>query len=152
VIDGTPDLEIALVDVADTYPLRRSVLRVGMPHVPVENSEDSVPGAFHLGARPIGGGPCMAVASFAPQETPWRPGRRAYRLRGMAVDPKLRSTGIGRRLLAAGADRVRALGAEVLWANARSTALPFYQRFGMAPAGEEFLEIGIPHRVVVLDL
>ena len=73
-------------------------------------------------------------------------------LRGMAVDSEVQRTGAGRVLLEAAIERLRSEGAEVLWANARDSALAFYERMGMEVVGEGFVsaETALPHHVVVL--
>jgi GNAT superfamily N-acetyltransferase len=145
-------LRIEAVPAAATYGLRRKVLRDARPDAPVAFPEDDRPGAFHLGV--LGGGRLVAVGSFSPEPTPLRPGRRAVRVRGMAVDTEYQGRGIGRILLEEAVARLRAQGVEVLWGNARDAALPFYRRFGMEVVGDGFVvpELGIPHHVVVMDL
>ena len=51
-------------------------------------------------------------------------------------------------------ERLRAAGYTVLWANARDTALGFYERVGMHVEGNGYVttETGLPHHTVVLDL
>ena len=145
---------VAEIEAAQTHDLRRRVLRGGgSEHLVFP--EDGRPGAFHLGVRPAPDGAVVAVASFAPEPTPHRPGRRAARLRGMVTEPDLQGRGIGRRLLAEAVGRLRAGGVEVLWANARDSALGFYERLGFEVVGEGFLAGpagDIPHHIVVLDL
>ena len=145
-------MQVEAVPVAATYGLRRKVLRDGRPDADVAFPQDDRPGAFHLGA--FSDGRLVGVGSFSPEETALRPGRRAVRLRAMAIDPDHQGRGVGRLLLEEGVARLRAEGAEVLWAHARDTALPFYRRFGMEVVGEGFVvpELGIPHHVVMMDL
>jgi GNAT superfamily N-acetyltransferase len=145
-------VHVEAVPVAATYGLRRKVLRGGRADADVAFPEDDRPGAFHLGA--FTGGRLVAVGSFSPEPTLLRPGRRAVRLRAMAVDPDHQGRGVSRILLEDGVARLRAEGAEVLWAQARDTALRFYRRFGMEVVGDGFVvpELGIPHHVVVMDL
>jgi GNAT superfamily N-acetyltransferase len=147
-------VQVEAVPVTATHGLRRKVLREGRADTDVAFPEDDRPGAFHLGA--FSDGRLVAVGSFSPEPTPLRPGRRAVRLRAMAVDPEHQSRGIGRILLEEGVARLRAEGVEVLWANARDAALTFYRRFGMDVVGDGFvlvvLERPIPHHVVVMDL
>jgi GNAT superfamily N-acetyltransferase len=136
-----------------THGLRRRVLREGRADAVVVFPEDHVPGAFHLCVTEGDGGPVIAVASFSPGATAARPGRRAFRLRGMAVEPAWQGRGVGRVLFRAAVDRLRASGAEVLWANSRDSALDFYRCLGMEVVGEGFVtEIGLPHHLVILDL
>jgi ribosomal protein S18 acetylase RimI-like enzyme len=147
-------LRVEVVGAADAYDLRRRVLRGGRPDAEVAFPEDGRPGAFHLAVRSAGEGDLVAVASFSPEPAPSRAGRRAVHLRGLAVDQAWQCRGVGRCLFEAAVARLRQEGVEVLWANARDSALGFYQRLGMEVVGEGFLlpETGIPHHVVVLDL
>lgn len=137
----------------ETHALRRLVLRNGDPQAEVAWVEDLGDGAFHLGLRD-GEGAVVAVGTFLPRETPYRPGILAYQLRGMAVSPEVQGLGLGGVLLRAGIDRVRQRGAQVLWANARDTAIGFYERHGMTVVGDGFVTdaTGLPHHVVILDL
>jgi GNAT superfamily N-acetyltransferase len=113
--------------------------------------EDSLPGAFHLAVR--ADDTVVAAASFAPVATPHRPGTRAWQLRGMAVEPTRQRRGYGVALLDAAVSRLRAAGAQVLWASARDSALEFYERFGMQVVGDGYVAaLGLPHHVVILDL
>ena len=49
---------------------------------------------------------------------------------------------------------MRAAGAPLLWANARMTALGFYERLGFEVVGEEYLHgpLGLPHKIILLPL
>lgn len=142
------------IEAADTHDLRRRVLRDGRSEHLVF-PEDDRPGAFHLGTRAEPSGPLLAVASFSPEPTPHRPGRRAARLRGMVTEPRLQGQGLGRDLLAEAVTRLRAAAFDVLWANARDSALGFYERLGFEVVGDGFLAGpagDMPHHIVVLDL
>ncbi len=134
-----------------TYDLRRRVLREGHPDASVAFAGDTEPGAFHLAV--IDEGSVVAVASAHPAGTVHRPGRRSWRVRGMAVEPLRQGTGLGAVLLDAVVARARVLGAEVLWAAGRDTALAFYQRRGWVVEGQGYLAADdLPHHTVVLDL
>ncbi len=148
------DVVVVDVEAADTHDLRRRVLRAGRAEHLVF-PEDDRPGASHLGVRTPPAGPLVAVASFSPEDSAHRPGRRAVRLRGMVTDPGLQGRGIGRSLLEVAVQRLGASGVEVLWANARDSALGFYERLGFEVVGDGFLAGpagDIPHHIVVLDL
>ncbi len=135
-----------------THDLRRRVLRDGDPAAEVRFPHDDDPGALHLGV--VDAGELVAVATACPVPTPWREGRRAAQLRGMAVEPARQGRGVGRLLLDAAVARLVTAGIEVLWANARDSALGFYETYGMSVVGEGFLtaDTGLPHHVVLLDL
>lgn len=140
------------VEVAATYDLRRLVLRDGRVDADVHYDEDDLAGTFHLAALGEDGTP-IGVATWAPCPTDRRPGARAWRLRGMAVHPDAQGGGVGSALVDAAVDRLRSEGVEVVWADGRDAALPFYERHGWSVEGEGFLAAnGIPHHVVVRDL
>jgi GNAT superfamily N-acetyltransferase len=99
----------------------------------------------------------VAVVTFIERECPVRPGTfPARQLRGMAVAADRQGEGLGAQLFAAGLARCRSDGAALVWANARVTAVPFYEANGMRAEGEVFDHpVGdgdLPHRTVVVDL
>lgn len=63
----------------------------------------------------------------------------------MAVLPAWRGRGVGSALLGTLLELAHAAGHERAMLNAQVRAVAFYRRFGFEPAGEEFLEAGIPH-------
>ncbi|MEW6474597.1 MAG: GNAT family N-acetyltransferase [Actinomycetota bacterium] len=136
-----------------THDLRWRILRDSRPGAPVVFPEDSRPDAFHLAVRDPEG-TIVAVASFSTEVTPHRPGRTAVRLRGMAVDWPAQHHGLGRLLITTVVERLRRDGVEVLWCNARDSAVGFYSRLGFEVIGEGFVlpESGIAHHVMVRDL
>jgi GNAT superfamily N-acetyltransferase len=135
-----------------THDLRWRVLRNRRPGAAVVFPEDARPGAFHLAVRDDTG-TVLAVASFSPEATPYRPGP-AVHLRGMAVDPPFQRHGLGRLLITTVVERLRADGVAVLWCNARDSAAGFYARLGFEVAGEGFVppESGVAHHVMLRDL
>ncbi|MEX2658990.1 MAG: GNAT family N-acetyltransferase [Acidimicrobiales bacterium] len=146
-------MKVVEVDADATHDLRRRVLRGGRPDAEIHYAEDEHPEAFHLGVLD-GEDRIVAVATWSPAPTPRRPGARAWRLRGMAVEPDVQSAGVGALLLVAAVERLEAAGVEVLWADGRDTALRFYERHGWVVEGDGYLSgpHDIPHHTVVRDL
>lgn len=145
-------MHVVEIDAEATHDLRRRVLRDDRPDADVHFPEDDAPGTFHLGAVAEEGA-VLAVASFTPEGTPHRPTSRCVRVRGMAVEPGVQGTGVGRLLLEAAVDHLRREGFEVLWANGRDSVLGFYERLGWQVLGVGFTTVtGIPHHVVLIDL
>jgi GNAT superfamily N-acetyltransferase len=136
----------------ETHPVRLAVLRADTPTKEVAFAEDTWPGVSHLGMRLDG--ELVATSSWIPRPCPSRPGRSAIQLRGMATMQHLQGTGVGGRLLQAGLVRARAAGAELVWANARDSALAFYTRHGFQVVGDGFVDAvtQLPHHVIVLEL
>jgi len=70
----------------------------------------------------------------------------------MAVRRETRGRGVGSRILLALAGRARELGYPLLALNAQTHAVGFYERHGFVAEGPEFLDAGIPHRLMTLPL
>lgn len=70
----------------------------------------------------------------------------------MAVLKERRGEGVGRKLLEAMLERARRRGMTRVKLHAQAHAAGFYRRFGFSERGEEFLEAGIPHVEMTLDL
>jgi len=142
-------ITIEQVDAAATYPLRAQELRQGRP---VEIDEDDAPYTLHLAAR-IDGGEIVGVVRFHPRDCPWRQAEAPWQLRGMATDPRVRRIGAGRALVAEGLARVATRGGDLVWCDARASAVGFYERIGFTSiTGEyELTPVGM-HRGMVLEL
>lgn len=138
----------------EILPLRHAVLRPGKPvSASVWHRDDD---AVHIGAWQdealVGCATVFADAwdgadGYQAEPTAWR-------LRGMAVDPSRQGGGIGRAVLAAAIEAARGAGAPLIWANARMTAMAFYESAGFMALGEEYLtaETHLPHKKIVLPL
>jgi GNAT superfamily N-acetyltransferase len=144
-------LEVSQARVAEIFPLRHAVLRPGRPDTASVYPEDDR--AVHIGAWDDGR--LVGCATVFPEpwagSDDWPVEPRAWRLRGMAVDPSRHRTGVGRQVISAVVDAATAAGAPLVWANARTTALPFYEAAGWVVAGAEFItkDSGLPHKPIV---
>ena len=67
-------------------------------------------------------------------------------IRQMAVEKGSRSKGVGTRLLKYTEESLLKKDFFNFFLNARREAVPFYQKLGYRPIGDEFLEVSIPHR------
>ncbi len=70
----------------------------------------------------------------------------------MAVVREWRGKGVGSAILHALLDLARRDGFEVVKLNAQVHALGFYARHGFTVIGGEFMEAGIPHREMQIEL
>jgi predicted GNAT family N-acyltransferase len=70
----------------------------------------------------------------------------------MCVLPQYRGRGVGSRLLQHFIDMARAEGMKTLELNAQVSALAFYQRFGFEPVSDIFIEAGIEHQAMRLEM
>lgn len=133
-------LVVRRATVEEIRPLRHRVLRPGQPaSAAVWDRDDE---SVHLGAWD--GDALVGCATVTPEAPGWR-------LRGMAVDPARQRGGVGRSVIEAAIEVVRAAGGGAIHANARITALPFYEAMGFTAEGEEFLTpaTGLPHKRIV---
>ena len=74
------------------------------------------------------------------------------RLRQMAVLNDLQGKGIGRALMNFAENLARDAGYKVVSMHARQHAIGFYEKMGYKVAGDEFIEITIPHYVMEKQL
>ena len=151
-------MRVARVPASVVHPVRTEILRPGWPPASAVYADvDERPDVVHVAA--FDGEVVAAVATAFPEAPPdaaraelpesaWVPGA-AWRLRGMASTEAARGRGFGRAVLGEVFDAAREAGASVLWCNARLGAVAFYERQGLATAGERFEmpEIG-PHYVM----
>jgi GNAT superfamily N-acetyltransferase len=123
------DLIVRPVNVADTRPLRRAVLRPNLTLAQLAAHEP--PGAF--AAAGFLDEEMVSVGLIGPEGSPG-----SWRVRGMATAAAHRGTGAGTGVLT---DLVRhgtAHGATRVWCNARVPARRFYERAGFRVISEEF--------------
>jgi len=139
------EIEVRRITAAEVLPLRRKVLRQGMPPETAIFPGDDEPEALHLGA--VRDEEIVGIATFLVRPYPSDPSKaRAWQLRGMAVDPTLQGQGVGSKILAAALEilapelggRDGQPGRAILWCKARIKAVDFYRRNGWVTDGELF--------------
>ena len=143
-------LSIRVASTSEVRPLRQLVLRAGMDSQNVDFEGDDEITTVHVAAidseNQIVGVSTWLVRPFSSQ-----PQVIALQLRGMATQVELQSRGIGALLLEAGEKYGATIGAQIVWANARDTALDFYHRNGYRTVGDGFIEsvTQLPHHQVM---
>ncbi|MEG3221731.1 GNAT family N-acetyltransferase [Vibrio gigantis] len=65
------------------------------------------------------------------------------RLRKFATLPEFQGQGIGSNIIEHSISNLKDLNIRYFWCDARTTALGFYQKFGMAAEGSEFEKSGV---------
>lgn len=160
-VSTRPHLVIRAVDAAVVRPLRSAVLRPGQPPEALVYEHDDHPLTLHAAAYLRGR--IVSIATVHPQTPPedlrglipeaaYAQGA-SFRLRGMATREEVRGEGAGRAVLERCFEHARQTGASFLWCNARTPAVAFYERMGMARVGETFDLQGIgPHCVMWREL
>lgn len=71
------------------------------------------------------------------------------KLRQMAVSESFQRQGLGGQLLLQVEKMLRSEGMKSLELHARATAIHFYEKLGFHVVGNEFVEVGIPHVMMV---
>lgn len=81
----------------------------------------------------------------------WRRTEKGYKLERIAVLPTARGRGVGSALVQA---LLADLPADHLprYLNSQLEAIPVYEKHGFVPVGETFVEAGIQHRQMILQL
>ena len=77
---------------------------------------------------------------------------KTMRLRQMAVPNNLQGKGIGRALMVFAENIARDMGFETLMMHARVTATGFYEKLGYVKEDGQFIEITIPHVIMVKSI
>jgi GNAT superfamily N-acetyltransferase len=129
-----PEITCRRAAVAEILPLRHRILRTGLPFEAARFEGDSDPATRHYaavtGEVPVG---CLTLIPSA-----WE-GRPAWQLRGMATDANEQRKGLGRQLLEAAVADARVDEPErIVWCNARTSAVGFYEKLGWQVVSEPF--------------
>lgn len=150
------ELKVREITAAQTLPLRAEVLRPGRPVESAIFAGDEDKQNRHFGV--FADERLVGVASLFRSPLPEAARNEAdfkggveWQLRGMAVEPSLQKTGLGKAVLCSCVDFVHSQPDSILWCNARSSAVGFYLANGFETRGEEFVipDVG-PHFVMVL--
>ena len=140
--------ELADIRLDETFALRRTVLGWDPPQCRID-SDDAAHLAFVDEGTPV------AVVSHAHWPCPDEPGVSARYFWAMAVDAARQRRGLGRMLLDELARRSRIEGEQLLWADARDSAVEFYLRIGarQSPTPPEIDEItGLVDYRIIFEL
>ena len=74
------------------------------------------------------------------------------RLRQMAVNNNLQGKGIGASIMSFAENIARDKGYKNMMMHARDSAIGFYEKFGYEVMVDEFMEVNVPHHVMVKPL
>lgn len=139
------------VSVEQIYPLRHQILRKGQPIETCYYPEDSREGVFHVAA--FCEDEIVGIGSFYPEAHNELKSGFSWRLRGMATSEDVRGRGVGRQLLESGLELCGRKGGEILWCNARTSAVDFYRKLNFEIQGEVFnIENIGPHYLMYKQL
>jgi len=141
--------EVRRATAAETFPLRQRVLR---PDDTIDDLSDRGSDIDHFAA--LADGEVIGSAAVRREAPPWDAGRESsWRVRGMATSEGKRGEGVGTALLDAVIVHVRQRGGRLLWCDARTPAVAFYQRAGFVTRGEAWSDPVLgPHIAMELSL
>jgi GNAT superfamily N-acetyltransferase len=128
-------VRVRLATLEEIIALRHAILREGLPPEMAYFAEDRAPTTRHFGA--FADGRNVGCATFLVSNYENQPG---WRLRGMATAPDFRRAGLGRAMLALAEEAIRAESEiRLLWCDARTPAVPFYQKQGWRIVSDEYV-------------
>lgn len=144
--------KIQFISAEDAIDLRSRILRPGQPlencHYPGDHSES----ALHLGICFDVDGKTQVLCNgtfLQESHANWPMAVLPYRLRGMATDTPFNGQGLGRALLEFAQTELKKRNCDLLWFNARTSALGFYEKLGFSVVSDIFEIPGAgPHRVM----
>ena len=131
---------IKQISANDTYVVRHRVLRQGKPLKSCAFANDNDASTIHFGLYE--NGQLAAVASLFAQSNDLFKGKQ-YQLRGMAVLEEFRRKGFGEALLNKVEEYSLSNSIQVLWFNARESAVHFYSASNYEIFGNSFVIEGI---------
>jgi GNAT superfamily N-acetyltransferase len=147
------NVEVKKIIAAQTYPLRQQIL---VPNGELSQAkfgnDDDEKIAFHLGA--FSNNELLSIASFFQSDNHLFQNENQYQLRGMATIPTHQGKGISSEILSFSIPLLRQKFCTLLWCNARTSAIGFYEKAGFRKINNEVFEIeGIgPHIVMYKNI
>ncbi|KAK7960900.1 hypothetical protein PG996_011541 [Apiospora saccharicola] len=160
---GLPSFTIRAITPAETHNLRHRVLWPHKPMSYVQLDEDDQghhfgvfledaapllpPNLQHLEQPQVDSSamptePVSVISMFFAEDANQK---KEARFRKFATEPQWQGRGVGSALLRYAIVFAVTEGAEAVWCDARTSALGFYQRFGLDAEGEEFLKGDVPY-------
>ena len=135
---------IQKITATETYPVRHIVLRAGKPIESCQFDGDELVSTHHFGYYL--NNQIIGVISLFEIKNEQFVAQKPFQIRGMAVLPTFQKQGIGEALVSEAEKFITTQKADLIWFNARTTAVGFYQKMGYEIVGSEFEinEVG-PH-------
>lgn len=128
--------EIKIISTRDTYIVRQPVLREGRPVETCFFEGDELSSTIHLGYFTDKN--LVGIISLYQKSSPLFSQKKQCQLRGMAVLPNVQKSGIGKALLTKAEEIAQQQNYELIWFNARESAVGFYEKTGYRIDGNSF--------------
>jgi ribosomal protein S18 acetylase RimI-like enzyme len=127
---------IQKITATETYPVRHIVLRAGKPIESCQFDRDELVSTHHFGYYL--NNQIIGVISLFEIKNEQFVAQKPFQIRGMAVLPTFQKQGIGEALVSEAEKFITTQKADLIWFNARTTAVGFYQKMGYEILGPEF--------------
>ena len=134
-------IELRPISAVETHLVRHPMLRHGRPIEDCFFEEDELETTFHLGA--FHNLELIGVASAFLKQHSRLKGQPSYQVRGVATVKKHHRFGVGKALMKGIEQQLSTKKAELIWLNARTNAVPFYEALHYTAHGEGFAIAGI---------
>ncbi|MFK8045116.1 MAG: GNAT family N-acetyltransferase [Crocinitomicaceae bacterium] len=107
---------------------------------------------FHIGAMDADDN-VLGTSTFITQTNENFSDIVQYRLRAMATHPSARGTGLGKKMIEKGLEKLKDKKVDIVWCDARIEATEFYSKMGFKTVGETYdvPDIG-PHKLMYLKV
>jgi GNAT superfamily N-acetyltransferase len=129
-------ISIKKINYLDTFPVRSAVLRQGKPIETCFFLGDDAVGTTHFGLFIENN--IIGVASVFTSNNENFDNKTQLQLRGMAILEEYQSAGFGKLLIEEIFNFIKINQVELLWFNARESAVPFYEKLGCIKKGTSF--------------
>jgi len=114
-------------------------------------SPDELESTFHMGA--IENDIVVGTSTFLVEINEKFDTKFQYRLRAMATSPSVKGKQVGRQIIETSIEKLKSMGVELLWCDARLEATGFYEKLGLKMKGEIYNVPNIgPHKLMYLKI
>lgn len=127
---------IEKIEAETTFPVRHCILRSGKPLSSCYFEGDKNEDTLHFGL--FEKGKLLGVASFFTQKNIFFQQEKQLQLRGMAILNQYQNKGLGKILLQSCESYLQENKVELIWFNARESAIGFYRSLGYNLEGALF--------------
>lgn len=134
-------IELRPISAVETHLVRHPMLRYGRPIGDCIFEGDELETTFHLGA--FHNLELIGVASAFLKQHSRLKAHPSYQVRGVATVKKYHRFGVGKALMKGIEQRLSTKNTELIWLNARTNAVPFYEALRYTAHGEGFAIAGI---------
>lgn len=135
------------IEALATYSVRHSILRQGKPIATCKFEGDDLATTFHFGYF-IESELAGIISLFKATNTLFDQ-KNQYQIRGMAVIEKYRNKGIAKALVLYSEAFCKTFNCNFIWLNARTSAIPFYEKVNYEKEGNLFEIINVGEHILM---